>query len=256
MPDDITPAPAGQATLPLGQPTLPAAAAQPPAQPQQQPPAPAAAQAAPILQVHAEDWHAIQKELNDLKQYRASQESERAAAEGERLRLAAEKAGMTEELKKHEEANRLRYAEVQAKYETLEAETRGEKLESTLAASLNGVEFNGPDPAATAALVRRLLKDDIEATRDAGGKWVVRDRKTYKPAAEYLKERLASPEFSIFLKPTRQPGTGANATLQQPGAPPAQAGSLDAIVGQWRDRRDQYQSFGLRPAIGGTGNGR
>ena len=96
-------------------------------------------------------------------------------------------------------------------------------------------------------MVRRLLQDDFETTRDASGALVVREKVSGRPAAEVLRERLDSPQFAIFFAPSSRGGSGTDGTRPPASLQPTQPGSLDAIVADWRNRQTQYQSFGLRP---------
>jgi hypothetical protein len=214
------------------------------------PAAPPPVTAPAVLQVHAADWQAAQAKINELEQYRSKIETDRNAAEAARLQEAAKASNMADELRKLQEANQLRYAEMETRYNKLETETLAAEHGSALSAVMNGVELVGDDDderAQIAAMIRRDLSGEIEAARDSAGRIVVREKKTYKPATEYLREQLASRRFARLIRPSTKPGSGANATRTGPQPTDAKPGSLDSIVADWQKRQAQYQSMGLRP---------
>ncbi len=132
---------------------------------------------------------------------------------------------MDEALKQLNDNYSKKIAEYAEKARTIETSWLDERLSTQIDAVLAGRAFVGADPTATAAMVRRLLKDEIEAVRDDKGSPVIRDRKTLRPAAEYLKERLDSPDFAVFFAATNRGGAGtdgarpAAATPNTPGNP-------------------------------------
>jgi hypothetical protein len=204
-----------------------------------------------VLQVHAADWQAAQAKITELEQYRAKIETDRTTAERSRLEEAAKSSNMAEELRKLQEANQLRYSEMEARYNKLETETLAAEHGAVLSAVLNGVELIGDDAderAELAAMIRRDLSGDIEAVRDSAGRVVVREKKTYKPAIEYLREQLASRRFHRFIRASAKPGSGSGPNLIRtpPGTTPDEPGSLNAIVADWQRRQQAFQSFGLR----------
>ena len=230
----------------------PPPAAAPPSAPTSPPPPPAPA----VLQVHAEDWHAVQKELSDLRQSRAAEAAEKEAKQREATDLLAARAGLLEEQKKERAANELRYAEMRGRFESLNNETLAAAHADALATALAGLELVGDDAeerGEMSATIRRLLADEIEAVRDGANRIVVRDKKTHMPAGEYLKDQLTGRRFHRFIKASAKPGSGSgpNLTRTPPGTEPAKPGSLDSIVADWRQRQQAYQSFGLRgtPAV-------
>ena len=162
----------------------------------------------------------------------------------------AEKGQIEEALAQQRKAWEQKHAEALSRYTQLEQQVHAERTNTAIAEAFHGRTFVGETPeqrAATAAMVRRLLQDDFETTRDASGALVVREKVSGRPAAEVLRERLDSPQFAIFFAPSSRGGSGTDGTRPPANLQPTQPGSLDAIVADWRNRQSQYQSFGLRP---------
>ena len=130
-------------------------------------------------------------------------------------------------------------------------EKRNSILSEALA-TIKLVPIPGVDAAVILGQLRRLLTEEIEVHKDTAGKYLVRDRKGLQPAAEYLRERLKSPEFAHYLQAQKQGGSGADGSRSAP--PPTgqhlEPGSLEAIVAEWRNRQSTYQTMGLRPTQG------
>lgn len=70
-----------------------------------------------------------------------------------------------------------------------------------------------------AAQLSRLFRDDFETVPD-GESWKVQARDG-KPVAEYIRERLATPEYAHFVPADKRGGSGATASGQQPAPEPA-----------------------------------
>lgn len=171
---------------------------------------------APIW-VAPDDWTAQQGELQKLRSYKAEQDRVAEVKEQERIRLMAEKGQLKEafDLQEANHAKKLHEYATQAKQ--IETEWLDEKRTAAISEAMTGRTFTGADPAKTAAMVRRLLEGEVEAIRDDRGRPVIRDKATLKPASEFLKERLESPEFAVFFAATNRGGSGTD------GARPAAA---------------------------------
>jgi hypothetical protein len=190
---------------------------------------------------------ALEKQIEEVQKV---QQSVLEAKEAERLRALAEKGQIEEALAQQRTAWEQKHSEALARYTQLEQQVHAERKNSAIVEAFHGRSFIGETPeqrGATAAMVRRLLQEDFETTRDASGALVVREKITGRPAAEVLRERLESPQFAIFFAPSSRGGSGADGTRPPASVHPTQPGSLDAIVADWRNRQTQYQSFGLRP---------
>lgn len=181
---------------------------------------------APIW-VAPDDWTAQQGELQKLRSFKAEADRVAEQREQERIRLMAEKGQLKEAFDLQEANHAKKLAEYQGQARAIEAEWLNGHLATTITEALAGRTFAGVDPGKTAAMVRRILAEEVEAVRDDRGRPVIRDKSTLKPASEYLKERLESPELSLFFAATHRGGSGADgarpaaATPKNPGDPNA-----------------------------------
>lgn len=240
----------------MPEPAPPAAPATPPPPPApgqtQSPPAPQPAADAPKpIVLLPDDYSALQRELLELRNFRTQTQAQVEAAEAERLKVLAAKGQAEDAMNQLKSAYETKVGALQSRAETIEQQWLSEKKTGAIAAALSGLEFAGVDPTVTAKHVRQLLEGEIESVLDRDGRPTVRDRQTLQPAEKYLRERLASPEFALYLKPTGRPGSGADGSrpAHQHGAGgEPKPGSLEAIVADWRGRQGQYQSMGLHRA--------
>jgi hypothetical protein len=215
--------------------------------PNQSSPAQPAGQTIPLSVEEYQRLRALEKQLDEV---RLAQQATLEDREAERLRVLAEKGQVEDALAQQRKAWEQKHAEAVSRYAQLEQQVHAERKNAAIADALHGRAFVGETPehrAAAAAMVRRLLQDEFEATRDGSGGLVVREKVSGRPAADALRERLDSPEFAIFFAPTSRGGSGADGTRPAPAPTPGQPGSLDSIVAAWRNRQSQYQSFGLHP---------
>ena len=89
-----------------------------------------------------------------------------------------------------------------SRYSQLESQVHTERKNMAIVEAFHGRSFVGETSeqrSATAAMVRRLLQDDFETTRDAGGSLVVREKLTGAPPATSFasgSSRLSSPSSS------------------------------------------------------------
>jgi hypothetical protein len=181
-------------------------------------------------------------EREESARFKADALRQMEAKEAERLDALA-KAGKWEEsheaLRKEAENGKREW---QSKYEQLDSRVLAKVRDATIAEALNGRSFAG-DPVKTAALVRRLLADEIETSRDAQGNEIVYDRVTRRPAADYLKERLESPDFAIFFTANNRGGAGTDGTRSAGPPTPQQPGSLESIAARYK--QNAATGFGL-----------
>jgi hypothetical protein len=193
-----------------------------------------------------EQYAAQMSEMTRLQGVEAAVRAQLEQAENARLKALAEKGQIEDALAQ----GRKQWEDAAAKEraEKIQTETAwfGEKTASAIATALNGRVFAGTDPTATAALVRRLLEGEIETVRDAQGLPLTRSRTDLRPAADYLKARLDSPEFGVFFAPASRGGSGTDGTRSAgnptPQTPPT---ALDASVAAYH--KANAAGVGLRP---------
>lgn len=206
----------------------------------QQPPA-AQGEARPAtIYMKPEEYTQLQQELQNLRDYRSQQQALYDQAEAARIKAMADKGQTEEAFKQLQEKHQSEIARIREQAVTIEREWLGERRDSAINAALAGRSFSGSDPQATAAIVRRLLSEEVEAVRDASGSPVIRDRKTLRPAADYLKERLESPELAIFFAANHRGGSGTDGA-RPAAATPTQPGSFEDFAKAFRDRQAAAQ---------------
>lgn len=185
----------------------------PPPHPDFQKPPAAAGESRPApIYMDPSAYQAMLAERDDLLQFKAGATKRHDELERQRIEAMA-KAGQVEEaLKETHKQWEAKHRESEQRYQQIETSWLTEKKTAAIAEALNGREFAGEDPAKTAALVRRLLADEVDAARDSQGNPSVFDRATRSPAAEYLRQRLNSPELAIFFKASNRGGAGSDGT--------------------------------------------
>jgi hypothetical protein len=196
----------------------------------------------------------FQRLLGIARAHEASQ-AENAAklqkAEDARL-LALAKAGDQEKaLNEQRAAYEQRVAEANSKYQSLEQTLFSADKNSTLASALAGVTFAGETPedkAETARQLRAILDPQFDTSRDASGQIITREKGTGRPAADVLKEALASKRFAHFFASQARPGSGTDGTRSS--ATPTNGivpGSVEWHAEQLKQRTGQFASFGMQP---------
>ena len=198
----------------------------------------------------AEEHQRLKALESQLKEYQRLQDAALEMKEKERLRALAEKGQIEEALDQQRKTWEQKHAEAVSRYTLLEQQVFGERKVAAITEACQGRTFVGETAeqrSAAAAMVRRLLQDEFETVRESSGALSVRERASGRPASEALRERLDSPQFAIFFAPTSRGGAGVDASRPYVAPRGAQPGSLEAIVNQWKDRQNQYQSFGLHP---------
>lgn len=194
--------------------------------------------------------------VDEYKRFRET-EAALAAARNERQAMldAAERSrldAMASEGKSREAMDELRksydakLADATKRHADLEATVSRDRVTASLADALQGRNFVGDTPeakAGTAAMVRKLLADDFETSRDGSGNLIVRDKTTGRPAADVLKERLDSPQFAIFFAASHGGGSGHSGTT------PFAASAQD------KERAELFKRFGIDPTHGAGATG-
>jgi hypothetical protein len=204
----------------------------------------------PTIPLTVDEYQRLRSLEKQLDEFQKQQQSALDAKEAERLHALAEKGQIEEALAQQRKAWEQKHAEVVSRYSSLEQQIHAERKNTAIAEAFHGRAFVGETPeqkSATAAMVRRLLQDDFETTRDASGSLVVREKVSGRPATEVLNERLDSPQFAIFFAPASRGGSGSDGTRPPANPQISQPGSLESIASDWRNRQTQYQSFGLHP---------
>ena len=211
---------------------------------------PAPGQAPASAALTAEEQQRLRTLETQLKEYQRLQEATLEQKENERLRALAEKGQIEEALSQQRQAWEQKHAEALSKYSSLERQVYEERKTAAIAEAFHGRMFVGDtaeQKTAAAVMVRKLLQDEFETVRDPSGALVVRDKVSGRPASEAIRERLDSPQFAIFFAPSSRGGSGSDGTRAPAVAHAAQPGSLESIASQFRNRQNQYQSFGLHP---------
>lgn len=181
----------------------------------------------------------------------AQQAAAQRAAEEARLREVAAREGAETALTQQREtwqrdleAERQRARDVETRWHRAERDR-------TIAGELSGATFVTPEAAAQ---VRQLLEGRFETRTDATGRVVVQEIGTGRPAADVIREAIASPSFAHFLAPTTGGGTGAQTPVpgstQQQGAPGARNPFEQQLASQFLGRlqvESPIPGFGPRP---------
>ena len=233
---------------PAGNTAPPASAPAPPHPDFSRPPATAGENRPQPVYMDPATYQAWEAERLELLKFKQDAQKQFEAKEAERLAALAKAGKIEEALTETRNQGEVKHREAELRYQQLETAWLTEKKAVEIAAALNGRSFVGQDPAKTAALVRRLLVDEIEAARDTQGNPIVYDRMTRRPAArrpaaDYLRERLDSPEFSVFFAPNQRGGAGTDGTRSASPPQPLQPGSVEAIAARYKEHASK--GFGL-----------
>ena len=228
--------------LPNNNPTMPASNGTPPpaSPPFQEPPAgPGERRVAPIWMA-PEDFTRTQNELRTLREYKAEQEKLAELAEADRVKLLTDKGQIEEAYNMQKLRYEQKLTEASTRAQTIEKQWLEEKRVAAINEALEGRQFAGVDPKATAKLVRTLLESEIEAVMGEGASPVIRDRKTLRPAVDYLPERLNSPDLALFFKAETRGGAGTDGTRTPANQPKPAEGSYEAWAADYRKRREDF----------------
>lgn len=184
-----------------------------------------------------------------LAEFERSKQLELDAKENARLKAMAEKDGAEKALAEQRTSLQQKLDEERQRYESLDRQVLAERLDSTISSALVGVAFAGKtaeEQQDSMADLLTIVKPRFESVRDSSGAVVVREKGTMKPAADVLKDIVASPRFARYFAATSKGGAGhsggnqAAKTSEEP-----KAGSLEAIAADYKRRLGEYQSFGL-----------
>ena len=218
-----------------------AAFQQPPAGPgenREKPAAPAPPSTVPLT---VDEYNRLRGLETQLAQLQRDQQAALDAKEAERIQALADAGKVKEAL----EAKEKQWSEKESKaineYKALETQVFGEKINTALHEATSGLSFANDHAG---QMCRQLLRDQLEARREADGSIKVYEKGGHRPAAEMLRERLSDPSLAFFFAPTTRGGSGSDgARHPAPPQQPPQPGSLDAIAEAWR--AGQTEGFGL-----------
>jgi hypothetical protein len=209
-----------------------------PAQPTATGPAPNA-----LLTLPVDEFQRLMAKARQLDEFEAEKARALEKKEQDRLRALAEKGEADKALEQQRTSYEDRLNQERQRANALQSALFNKERTAVLNDALFGVDFISADAGRQA---RKLLEDELETTTDAAGTVLVRQRGTGRPAAEVVKEQVASPAFAHFLKPTNTGGAGASGT-HRPGTPPADdpAARIEAQL-RASIRRQVGDSIGLR----------
>jgi hypothetical protein len=225
----------GGVTPPATPPPTPPPAAPPPA-------APAAPAMVPLTVEEYQRLRGLEREIADTRAEKARQVEE---AERQRSLAIAAKEGAEKGLEAERTRLEAKIAETNTRYADLERQYLTEKKALAIADALSGVKFISSEAERQ---MRQLLEPQFAATRDAAGQPVVRDATTGRPAADVIKEAIASKGYDHFLDPATRGGSGAGATNRPE---PARVANGDRVAQQLRDQIDRARAGGA-PGLAGT----
>ena len=188
-----------------------------------------------------EAWQATQQELTQLREAAAQQRQAAEQAERARLAALAEAGQVTEALNQLTARSDQALAEAQARTAAVQGNWLNERRSSVINQVLatRAAEFAG-DPQVTATQLRQLLEGEIESIAGPDGVPVVRCRQTLRPAEAVLIERINSPSFAHFFKPTTRGGAGSGGAQPASGQP--QPGSYEELAARFKQTREAQQS--------------
>lgn len=246
-----TATPAPNATVTAGYPPAPNQAAPQPSPDFQRPPvgAPGGPPIPPTVPLTVDEYQRLRGLESQFAEFQRQQQAAIEAEQAKANELLAAK-GQVEEAFTAERANwQTKLQKQQEEYQRLRESYHGEKVDAVLADALSGVVFAGPDDASraeAARLLRKILRDELDAVPSPDGAVSVVDKASRRPAADVIRERLSDPKLAFFLASRNGGGSGTDGT-RPPANAPYQPGSLDAIAASYRAAQGQYPAFGLGP---------
>lgn len=157
-------------------------------------------------------YRAIERSLAEMtaQQARVAKEAEDA-----RLLVVAESGNSKKALQETNDAWQKKVDEATGKYTKLEGSLFASHQETVLGAALAGVVFAGEtaeDKAEAARQLRAILEPLFETSRDGSGAIITRDKVSGRPAADVLKEALASKKYQHFFSAQSRGGSGTDGT--------------------------------------------
>ena len=203
-------------------------------------PAPAPAPTpAPKIELTIEQWQRLNAAQDRLDAIEAENRVALEAKEAERLAALVAKGQADEALNQLRAAKDTAVKAATDRADGLEAQILGERKSGAIATHLLPASFVSE---AAANQVKTILDSRFEAVRDATTSTVtVREKGTGRPAADVIREFLASPDAAHFLRPSTQGGanaTGGNRTTPTPAVTPEKPETVsDALIRMEREKR-------------------
>ena len=134
-----------------------------------------------------------------------------------------------------------------------ERDARIGDLERTFKATLRDKELTAalagmPLVPGAAKQLTILLRDDLEVI-EADGQFQIQSR-SREPVVDFVRARLAEPEFEHFVRPAGGGGSGAFGGQQTPPnhrANPVPLSPDEEVFASWRARQDRLTELGFAP---------
>jgi len=174
----------------------------------------------------------LEKEYQEMLR---QQQQELEAKEEERLKALAAKGNLEEAFGTYKSNYETKVSQYQELLTQRENAWLGAEKNRVISEVLASIQLVGEDPSKTAKMVRRLLEDEVEAVIGKDGLPVIRDKERGRPALDFLKERLDSPDFAPFIAAKSRGGAGTDGTRSQaapqraPDGPPKEYSEKEAI---------------------------
>jgi hypothetical protein len=174
----------------------------------------------------------LQQLLNDQREKNRLQQllqEQRDAAEQARIAEIAKREGAERALAEQKTLYDAKVAEWQQKYNDLTGSLHAEKKAAVIAENLTGYDYTSPEAASD---VRLILERELETAIDAAGNVTVRQRGTGRPAADFIKDIMATPRMGHFIRAASRGGTPAQHAAAAAAAqvPLAAAGPIPGTV--------------------------
>lgn len=175
----------------------------------------------------------------------AQRDRDRQDAEAVRLREVAAREGAESALNQQREAWARDLETERRRARDVETRWHNAERERTIAGQLSGIPFVSPEAAGQ---VRQLLEGRFETRADATGAIVVQEVGTGRPAADVIRESLATPAFAHFIRPST--GGGAGSPTPVPGQQQSEMNPIEShLFGAYRGQVQPAQpvvGFGPR----------
>lgn len=204
----------------------------------QQPPtgAPGGPPIPPTIPLTIDEYNSLREDRRKLSEFQSAKQAELDKKEQEKLQALAAKGDVEKAFNEWKTTWQQKLDEANGKYVALETAMGNERKSALIRQCLNGKTFQGRTPeekAAIADMAFRLIEPDLETRKDASGVFVVVDKASGRPAADVIRERLESPQFSVFFIPNAGGGSGIDGT--RPASPPANQDQvqLSQTLAEW-----------------------
>lgn len=222
-----------------------------PATPSAPTPATPAAPAAesPKITLSVEEYQRLAALQSKLAEIELEKTREIEAKEQARIQALADKGEVEKAITAQRESFEAKLREAKERADALERERLADRKAAVINEALMGVEFMSQAAARDARLIH---ESRFEAARDANGQVVVRDKATLRPAAEVIREWLASQDESGHYRKSSSAGgagaKGGESRTPTPGVAEKPASFLEQMVAL--DRQVKERQAAGRTTIG------